>query len=72
PAAAANTAGLVLVTAVFALATLSTMLVLVLVGRWTLARAGRDSRTGVFMDQHAHAFAGAAICLCAALMLVGL
>ncbi|MEL6447765.1 MAG: sulfite exporter TauE/SafE family protein [Pseudomonadota bacterium] len=72
PAAASNTAGLVLVTVVFAIATLTTMLVLVLAGRWTLARAGHDSRAGAFLDQHAHAFAGAAISICAGLMLIGL
>ncbi len=72
PAAAANIAGLVFVTATFALFTLTTMLVLVLAGYWTMSRAGHDSRVGGFLDQHAHAFAGAAISVCAGLMLVGL
>ena len=72
PAAAANTPGLVLVTTVFAAATLTTMLVLVMAGRWTLARAGNSGRVSAFLDQHAHAFAGGAISVCAALMLIGL
>lgn len=72
PAAAANTPGLVLVTAVFAAATLATMLVFVMAGRWTLVRTTTGPRAGAFLDRHAHAFAGAAISVCAALMLAGL
>ena len=41
-------------------------------GRWTLERAAHGPRAGAFLDQHAHAFAGGAISICAALMLVGL
>lgn len=72
PAAAANTPGLVLVTAVFAAATLATMLVFVMAGRWTLVRTTHGPRAGAFLDRYAHAFAGGAISVCAALMLAGL
>lgn len=71
PAAAANTPGLVLVTAVFAIATLATMLALVMAGRWTMNRAGSSGRASAFLDRHAHAFAGGAISLCAVMMLSG-
>ncbi len=72
PAATSNIPGLVLVTCVFAVATLATMLALVMLGRWGLARAGSSGALGASLDRHAHALAGGAISLCAGLMLVGL
>jgi hypothetical protein len=71
PAAAGNTPGLFLVTAVFAVATLTTMLILVFVGCWGLARARNAPRMGAVMDRYAHALAGAGISTCAVLMLTG-
>jgi ABC-type nickel/cobalt efflux system permease component RcnA len=70
PAAASNIAGLVFVTAVFAVATLATMLTLVMAGRWGLsALSGGASQR---MQRYSHALAGGAISLCAGGMLVGL
>ncbi|MEO1420389.1 MAG: sulfite exporter TauE/SafE family protein [Pseudomonadota bacterium] len=72
PAAAASIPGAVFVTAVFALATLTTMLTLVMFGYWGITRFAGGQKTVSFMTRHAHAFAGAAIALCATLMLAGL
>ncbi|MEO0364665.1 MAG: hypothetical protein AAF265_04125 [Pseudomonadota bacterium] len=72
PAAAANWPGAVFVTGVFAIATLITMLSLVLVTSWGLGRLAGGHNTVSFMSRHSHAFAGAAIVMCATLMLVGL
>lgn len=72
PAATSSAAGTIFVTAVFGVATLTTMLILVMLGYWGLSRLTSGERTVAFVSQHAHAFAGAAIALCATLMLVGL
>ena len=72
PAAAANLPGMILVTGVFAVTTLLTMLLLVLSARWGLARLTRGVMISAWMQRHAHALAGVTICLCATLMLSGL
>ncbi|MEL7311738.1 MAG: hypothetical protein AAFN07_09530 [Pseudomonadota bacterium] len=72
PAAAANWPGAVFVTGVFAVSTVLTMLVLVLLAAWGVGKLARGQKTVSFMSRHSHAFAGAAIMLCATLMLVGL
>ncbi|MEM7763912.1 MAG: sulfite exporter TauE/SafE family protein [Pseudomonadota bacterium] len=69
PAAAENTAGLIFVTLVFAVTTIATMLTFVLLGRWGLSALKPNA--GSFMQRHAHTLAGAAICVCATMMLAG-
>jgi nickel/cobalt exporter len=68
PAAQSSVAGLVLVTAVFGIVTLSTMLAMVMIATWgiNLLPLGR-------IERYSHALAGATICLCgAAIVFLGL
>ena len=68
PAAQSSLFGLVVVTAVFGIVTISTMLAMVLVTSWgiNLLPLGR-------IERYSHALAGAAICLCgAAIVFLGL
>ncbi len=65
PAAQANYAGLALVTGVFAIATLATMVLTVLVGLWGLRALGERLGLGRFR-RWSHAASGAAIGLCGA------
>lgn len=72
PAAASNMAGLIFVTSVFGVVTIATMLSLVMVGRWGLGAMSASGSGTAVLSRHAHTLAGAAISVCAALMLVGL
>ena len=67
PAAEASLAGSVLVAAVFGLATLSTMVVMVAVGYFGLARFA----TGA-IERYSHAACGGAVALCGAAVVYGL
>jgi hypothetical protein len=67
PAAEKSVIGVALVTAVFGTATIATMLSTVLALRYGLNRI----RLG-WLERHAHAVAGLTLCLCGALILLGL
>ncbi|MFK8053883.1 MAG: sulfite exporter TauE/SafE family protein [Woeseiaceae bacterium] len=69
PAAASNMPGLVFVTTVFGLVTIATMLALVMFGRFGLRMFSFGN--GETLSRYSHSLAGAAISLCACMMLVG-
>ncbi|MEM8548219.1 MAG: hypothetical protein AAGF46_08665 [Pseudomonadota bacterium] len=72
PAAEHNYAALLSVCAAFALATLVTMLVLVIATRWGLAKVRFGGHASMLAARHVNTFAGGLIALCAVAMLVGL
>ncbi|MEN7341539.1 MAG: sulfite exporter TauE/SafE family protein [Pseudomonadota bacterium] len=71
PAAANNVPGLIFVTSVFAITTIVTMLMLVMVARWGLGRLQIGDAIQKRLQRYAHALAGGAISLCAGMMLAG-
>ncbi|MEM9172621.1 MAG: sulfite exporter TauE/SafE family protein [Pseudomonadota bacterium] len=72
PAATHHVAAIVAVCAAFAIATLVTMQVLVLMMRWGLNRIDFSHRAFAGAARHVNTFAGALISVCALAMLVGL